>query len=342
MLLKKLKIIGAITLAVLAVVENSNATTYTFDVDSSSGIGSGFFTIDLPEIWPGNIGHSTVIPASSVSGSRRAGDQWVSLAVSLNELLENPNNAVLSGTSAALAAFSIPTGGIGISPVDAVDALPGVTLRTAVVPNLAPNITCPSSGILQCNNGAIAAVSVAVKDGDGDPLVVVWTVDGVKYQTNNVAAANSATGTSVGFTANFESGEHEVQVSVTDGKSSPVSCSTGISVEDTTPPTVQNVVATPNVLRPADHRMVSVRVQASANDNCGSVTSKIKSVKSSEAIRGLGKGDLAPDWNITGDLTVQLRAERAPKGRGRTYTVTVESTDAAGNSSTSEVTVTVP
>ena len=332
MLLKKLNKIGVITFAVLAVVANSNATTYTFDVDSSSGIGSGFFTIDLPEIWPGNIGHSTVYAASSVSGLRRAGDRWVSLSVSLNERLENPNNAVLSGTSAAGSAFSIPTGGIGISPAEAVDALPGVTLRTVAVPDLAPTITCPASSILQCNNGAVAAVSVRVHDDDGDPLVVVWTVD----------AANSATGTTVGFTANFESGDHEVQVSVTDGKSTPVSCSTSISVEDTTPPTVQSLVATPNVLRPADHRMVSVRVQASANDNCGLVTSKIKSVKSSEAIRGLGKGDLAPDWNITGDLTVQLRAERAPKGRGRTYTVTIESTDAAGNSSTSDVTVTVP
>jgi len=171
---------------------------------------------------------------------------------------------------------------------------------------------------------------------------VFWTVDGVTYQADSVPAGSSATETAVGFTANFESGVHTVEVSVTDGKASAVSCSTSITVEDSTPPTVQSVAATPNVLKPADHRMVSVRVQASATDNCGPVTSKIKSVKSNEAIHGLGKGDLAPDWNITGDLTVQLRAERGPKGHGRIYTVTVESTDAAGNSSTSDVTVSVP
>jgi len=266
------------------------------------------------------------------------------MAITLNERLENPNNAVLSGAS-TLGAFSIAARGIALTPADSVDALPGVTLRSSEeseVSNHAPTIGCPAPAILQCNNGAVAELSVGVGDEEGDPLVVLWTVDGVKYQTDNVSAANSASGTTVGFAANFESGEHEVQVSVTDGKSSPVSCSTRITVEDTTPPTVQSLAATPNVLKPADHRMVSVRVQASANDNCGPVTSRIKSVKSNEAIRGLFKGDLAPDWNITGDLTVQLRAERSPKGHGRIYTVTVETTDSAGNSSTSDVRVTVP
>ena len=343
MVLKKLKQIGVIAFAAFAGFLNSNATIYTFDVDSSSGIGSGYFSIDLPENWPGKIGQSTVIAASTVSGARIGGDAWVSVVISLNELLERPNNAVLSGTSTS-GQFSIAARGIALTPADAVDALPGVTLRTSVEPvsNHAPTISCPSPATLQCNNGAVAELSVGVRDEDSDPLVVFWTVDGVTYQANEVPSAISATGTTVGFTANFESGVHDVQVSVTDGKSSAVSCSTRITVEDTTPPTVQSLAATPNVLKPADHRMVSVRVQASATDNCGPVTSKIKSVKSSDPISGLFKGDLAPDWNITGDLTVQLRAERAPKGRGRTYTVTVESTDAAGNTSTSNVTVSVP
>jgi len=51
---------------------------------------------------------------------------------------------------------------------------------------------------------------------------------------------------------------------------------------------------------------------------------------------------VSPDWVITGDLTLQVRAERSPKGNGRVYTVTVRCTDAAGNASTSLVTITVP
>src|ERR1051326_3453390 len=335
MYLKRLQLVGVITLAVLTAFENTNATTYTFDVDTSSGIGSGFFTIDLPDGWPGNIGHSTVIAASSVSGSRTAGDPWVSLAISLNEPLEQANNAVLSGASTSSSGFSVPGSGIGLTPVEAVSALPGVTLRGGGVsesPNLAPTITCPAPATLQCNNGAPAVLSVVVNDGNGDPLSVIWTVDGVTYQTDNIPAGSSLYQTYVVFAANFESGAHNVQVSVSDGKASPVSCSTGIFVQDLTAPSIQSLVASPNVLSPPDHRLVPVALSVSASDNCGPVACKIKSVKSNEPISGLGHGDLSPDWIITGDLSLKLRAERSVKGKGRIYTVTVECKDAAGNS----------
>ncbi len=212
MTLKKLVHVGVIALAVVTAFENSNATTYTFDVDPSSGIGSGFFTIDLPDAWPGNIGRSTVIPAASLRGSRVAGDEWVSLAISLNEPLERANNAVLSGASTSSSGFSVPSSGTGMAPVDAVSALPGVTLRAGGVPdpdgpNLAPTITCPAPATLQCNNGAVAVLSVVVNDGDGNPLVVIWTVDGVKYQTDIIPAGSSLAQTTVAFAANFESGD---------------------------------------------------------------------------------------------------------------------------------------
>jgi hypothetical protein len=238
MTLKKLIPTGVITLAVLTVFQNSNAATYTFDVDSSSGIGSGSFSIDLPDTWPGTIGRSTIIPALSFSGARAAGDQWVSLSIALNVLLEQPNNAVLSGSSTSTLSFSVPASGMGLTPADAVSALPGVTLRTIGVPdreapNLAPTITCPAPAILQGNNGAVAFVSVHVYDADGDPLVVVWTVDGIKYQTDIVPAVSPNAETTVEFAANFELGQHDVQVSVSDGKSSSVSCSTTILVQKT-------------------------------------------------------------------------------------------------------------
>ena len=40
--------------------------------------------------------------------------------------------------------------------------------------------------------------------------------------------------------------------------------------------------------------------------------------------------------------TLLLRAERAGPGNGRVYTITVDSTDRAGNSTTSSVAVSVP
>jgi len=56
----------------------------------------------------------------------------------------------------------------------------------------------------------------------------------------------------------------------------------------------------------------------------------------------LGDGDQAPDWQITGDLAVNLRAERSGKGTGRIYTITVECNDTSGNTATKTVTVSVP
>jgi hypothetical protein len=47
------------------------------------------------------------------------------------------------------------------------------------------------------------------------------------------------------------------------------------------------------------------------------------------------------DWSITGDLTVSLRAKHANHNT-RIYTITVQCSDASGNSSTSTVSVTVP
>ena len=86
-----------------------------------------------------------------------------------------------------------------------------------------------------------------------------------------------------------------------------------------------------------DHRLVAVRLQASADDNCGPVTCEIKSVKSNESNRGIA------NWLITGDIHLKLRTERSAKGPVRIYTITIEASDAAVNTtSNSNVTVTMP
>jgi hypothetical protein len=111
----------------------ARSTVYTFDVDASSGIGTGSFAVDLPDSWPGNIGQSTLIRAAWVRGFSARGDKWVSLTVSLNEFIEQPNNAGLFGTSRRSTSLNVPAGGVGATPVDAVDNLPGVTRRAISV-----------------------------------------------------------------------------------------------------------------------------------------------------------------------------------------------------------------
>ena len=88
--------------------------------------------------------------------------------------------------------------------------------------------------------------------------------------------------------------------------------------------------------------MVAITLSADVVDAGGDTTVRIVDVTSNEPDSGTGKGDRAGDIAITGDLSLSLRAERAGKGAGRVYTITVEVTDASGNVSQATTTVTVP
>jgi hypothetical protein len=114
---------------------------------------------------------------------------------------------------------------------------------------------------------------------------------------------------------------------------------------ETSPPNISSVGATPNVLTPPNHKMVPVTLTVAVSDNCDAGVAQschIVSVTSNEPVSGNGEGDTAPDWEITGNLTLNLRAERAGGGTGRIYTMSVQCTDNAGNSANRSTTVTVP
>jgi photosystem II stability/assembly factor-like uncharacterized protein len=118
------------------------------------------------------------------------------------------------------------------------------------------------------------------------------------------------------------------------------SCTFNVKVNDTELPVVSAPTASPNNLWPPNHQMENITVGYTASDNCP--LNCVLSVSSNEPINGLGDGDTAPDWQIIDDHHVQLRAERAGKGNGRLYTITVTCTDASGNATTKTTTVFVP
>jgi hypothetical protein len=134
-----------------------------------------------------------------------------------------------------------------------------------------------------------------------------------------------------------------VTLAVTDSTGNVATDSAAVTIRDTTPPVIHSVSSAPNVLWPPDHKMVNVAVTATATENCDSTpVCTITGVSSTEPVSGLGDGDTAPDWTITGNLNVDLRAECSGIGHGRIYTITVACTDACGNSSVGKTTVTVP
>jgi len=111
---------------------------------------------------------------------------------------------------------------------------------------------------------------------------------------------------------------------------------------DATPPELI-VTANPSSLWPPDHAMVAVTVTADVEDAVDpSPHVEIVEITSNEPVNGPGDGNTSPDWEITGELTANLRAERAGNGSGRIYTLTVEARDATGNTRRATTTVTVP
>lgn len=113
---------------------------------------------------------------------------------------------------------------------------------------------------------------------------------------------------------------------------------------DTVAPVISSVTPSVGSLWPPDHRMVAVSIAVSSTDNVdASPSCSVSGVTSNEPANGLGDGDTAPDWTFDRHgLAVNLRAERAGKGSGRIYTITVTCADHAGNSSSGSTTVVVP
>lgn len=139
----------------------------------------------------------------------------------------------------------------------------------------------------------------------------------------------------------FPLGTTQVDCTATDLHGNEASASFNVSVVDTTPPTIVGLAASQTLLWPPDHRMESITLTGSAFDLVDpDPVLMILSVTSNQPDNGTGDGDVAGDSVITGPMSVDLRAERS-HGVDRIYTITVQATDASGNSATSTIQVKV-
>ena len=91
----------------------------------------------------------------------------------------------------------------------------------------------------------------------------------------------------------------------------------------------------PSSLWPPNGNMTAVSVKAAPADNCNA-SCRIVQITGND-------GATAADWQITGDLTAALRADRSGKAKnGRTYTLTLRCSDDAGMTASKTVDVAVP
>ncbi|WP_164972756.1 T9SS type A sorting domain-containing protein [Lacibacter luteus] len=134
-------------------------------------------------------------------------------------------------------------------------------------------------------------------------------------------------------------GNNQVTLTVTDNNNNVSTCNANVLVVDNLPPIITAVVPTPQAIWPSDRKMKPVTVSTTSTDNCPGTTCKITAVAIKQ---GEFAGDnIGPDWEITGNNTVNLRAEIPKRGVKRIYTITVTCTDAAGNESSANTDVIV-
>lgn len=199
----------------------------------------------------------------------------------------------------------------------------GGTFKITVVDTTAPSLQLPGSITKQATSSSGATVTFVATASDlvdGSVLVVCLPPSGSTFAIGTTVVACTATD------AHNNSANDTFQVTVTE-QQQPV---------DDEAPVIASISASPNILFGPNGKFVTVTVSVDVTDNIdASPLVRIYDVTSDEEIDG-------SDWNVKGNLKVDLRAERDPQGDGRTYTIHVEAIDDAGNRSTKRVDVVVP
>jgi hypothetical protein len=171
----------------------------------------------------------------------------------------------------------------------------------------------------------------------GSPIAMTAAALGLSAADDvDGAVAVGVTPTSVGL------GDTVVTATAVDAAGNASTTSFTVRVRDTVAPTFVSISASPAVIAQRDHKMVPVTIRATVADaGDPSPTTRVVAVKSIDGGTVVGPSASSADWQITGDLTLLVNADRSGRGDGRRYTVYVQATDASGNKSIATVDVLV-
>jgi hypothetical protein len=236
----------------------------------------------------------------------------------------------------------------------------GLSVTAPADPNL-----CPPGyyQLFLLNSAGVPSLSKMIRIGPNQPPVAVATasatveatgVSGASVLLNATASTDAendlatfewlegatllATGATPSVTLSV--GAHTLTLRVTDGGGLVSTATVTVTVVDTTPPVFQTLSAAPFLLRSVSNTFVAVTLAGAASDLVDPApVLQISGVTSNEPDPGGQPGDLSPDFQNTGPMTLNLRSERFTYVR--VYTVTVTAGDASGQSSTSSVPVRV-
>jgi len=184
------------------------------------------------------------------------------------------------------------------------------------VDTTAPLLTLPGSITVEGNTFGGADVTFAVSARDG--------VDGDVTPVCDHASDSL-----------FTVGTTMVSCTATDAHGNTSAGSFAVTVTDSRAPAVNATSVSPGSIWPPNGQMVRVTVLVTASDTVSATSSRIVGITGND-------GATSGDSQIAGALTALVRASRSGGGAGRTYMLTIETTDTAGNVSMSTATVFVP
>jgi len=202
--------------------------------------------------------------------------------------------------------------------------------RPVAAANSAPVANAGADVTVDCSTGAVLDGHLSA-DPDGDALSYEWR------------EGSTVLGSGVTLTVSLPLGTHVVTLKVTDTHGATSEDAANVVVKDLTAPVITSVSATPNRIDKKNGKMVPVSLTVVASDNCDRApVSKIVSITSDDSTTGKpGSKAGQTDWEITGALTANLRAETTNGKSSRVYTLTVQCSDSSGNKSLKTVTVAV-
>ncbi|HKN84366.1 MAG TPA: DUF4114 domain-containing protein [Pyrinomonadaceae bacterium] len=194
---------------------------------------------------------------------------------------------------------------------------------TDVLPPQTTFVSCSAPGGVCGGSGNARTVSYSVVPG-GTAVTIQLVAAVLCPVANGTSIANTATVSSVSPDSDFSN-----------------NIASAIVTASNPAPVISNAAVSIPVLLPVNHSLTAIVISYDVTDNCGPITNTLR-VSSNEPVNAVGDGNTAPDWEIVDAHHVRLRAERSGTGTGRIYTITITSTDSAGNSTSSDVFVTVP
>jgi rhamnogalacturonan endolyase len=308
--------------------------SYSIQPGSNFPLGSTPVSVSTTDIY-GNtatgtfnvIVHDTTAPSLSLPSdisleATGPAGAVASFSASATDIVSSNVSVIFSSPSGST--FAVGTTVVTVSATDDAGNTAIGTFNVFVHDTIAPTLIVPTSFTLE-----------AIGPG-GSPAIYTASA-------SDIVSGDVPVHFSIAPGSTFALGTTTVVVTATDAAGNTATGSFTVTVVDTTGPVFQSLTASPNTLLVPNHKMVPVTLTAQVADAVdAALDTHIIGVTSNEPVEGSGDGSTSPDWEVTGNLTLNLRAEREGDGQGRVYTITVESRDDSGNSNVQTVTVSVP